>query len=151
MEQNRRIDRSLLAILAVVVVIAIATVVVALTMEEDRVAELPADSPERQVQTFVQAIQASDLDTAYDLTASGYRRDVSREQFGNRYRYRMDSPDDTRITIKETIVEGDRATVTLTLTTVYTNDLTIDEYDREERVALVREEGGWRLSRPPNL
>ena len=148
---GRGVDRSLVAILGVVVALVVATVVVALTVADDRGAEYPAGSPERRLQEYVAAIGDGDVDAAYDLMAADYRRDVTRTEFADRYRYLADGLDDTRIAIAESEVEGDRATITLAITTVYAEDLSYDEYEREDRVSLVREDGEWRLVRPPEL
>ena len=145
---GRGVDRSLVAILGVVVALVVATVVVALTVADERRAEYPVGSPERRLQEYVAAIGEGDVDAAYDLMAAEYRRDVSRVEFADRYRYLADRLDDTRIAIEESEVEGDRATITLAITTVYADDLSYDEYEREERVTLVREEGEWRLVQP---
>lgn len=148
---RRGVDVGVLLIAALALAIVAGALVLAARAGGETPPDYPADSPEARLRAYVEAVQAGDLPSAYGMLSEAYRREVGQVEFGDRFGY-VDPSGRTRIAIAERAVAGDRATLDLDVLTVYDEaGPGYSEFERRERVTLVREGGEWRLERPPAL
>lgn len=137
----------LLAGLAIVTLVAIAVIVAVALPDEP--ATYPAGSPEAAFQTFYQAWEAGDTDTAYAAMSSDVKRDITSDEYRQ-----MDSEqswqrdEDRRVVLLKSEVTGDRAVLDLRVDQFYQGGLGGDRYSYDRSVRLVREDGVWLIDEP---
>lgn len=137
----------LLAGLAIVTLVAIAVIVAVALPDEP--ATYPAGSPEAAFQTFYQAWEAGDTDTAYAAMSSDVKRDMTSDEYRQ-----MDSEqswqrdEDRRVVLLKSEVTGDRAVLDLRVDQFYQGGLGGDRYSYDRSVRLVREDGVWLIDEP---
>lgn len=129
--------RRVLGVIVVVAVLAIAGGAV-LASQRDATPLDPA-SPEGVVQTYLTAVLAGDDDAAL-ATFSEELRASCDTGFGT------SRSDATRVVLRDTTIDGDSATVVVTIQ-VSTDPF--DEYSYEERISLAAGAGGWEIDRIP--
>lgn len=139
-------ERSLVLIAGLTAVLIVVTIVLAFTLGDREPTTFDPGTPERAVQDYLQALDDGDFEAAYALLSSDYQRTVSLSDFleRERFQFRSDYGAD-RVTIDDVDINGETARLRLQLRYV-TGDG--DDYERQEDVALVRENGAWRLRSP---
>lgn len=135
-------ERVLAAVVGVLVLLAVGAGVLAASRD---VPQLDPASPEGVTQAFLQAAFDADEEAAAEHLSATSGCDVA----DVRQAY---LPDDVRVVVESTEVDGDRAVVTLVVTDVYGEGLFgSSEYEHTERARLAREDGAWRLTALPWL
>lgn len=138
-------DRTVLAIGGGVLAIVVLAVVVILAIGEPDVTEYPTDTPEGTVQRYLRAVYDGDEETARALLSDRVDDETGKDQFGPLY---CQQSDEHQVRIAD-VDEGDqRATVRLEIEDISGSGLGFDRYDWERSVALVFEDGGWRIDEP---
>ncbi|HEV2109598.1 MAG TPA: hypothetical protein VGR16_15160 [Thermomicrobiales bacterium] len=144
--RTRGPERSLVLIAGLTGLVVIVTIVLAFTLGDREPATFDPGTPERAVQDYLQALDDGDVEAAYALLASEYRRTTSLATFtnsgGQKYGYRQDAD---RVTVEDVDIDGETARLQLGLRFVADDG---DDYEQEIDVALVRESGAWRLRNP---
>lgn len=132
-------DRTLLGILAVIAVLVVVAVVVVFTRGAPQLHD--PGTPERAVQEYAAAVIDGDLDAAEDLLAPTSTDDC------------VESPvvsTDLRLTLIETRVHGETATVTVSIASGYSSGpFGGSGYEYEEAFQLERSGDGWLISSAP--
>jgi ketosteroid isomerase-like protein len=139
-------ERSLVLIAGLTAVLVVVTIVLAFTLGDREPTTFDPGTPERTVQDYLQALDDGDFEAAYALLSSDYQRTVSLSDFLERERFQFRSEYGAdRVTIDDVDVNGETARLRLQLRYVTSDG---DGYERQEDVALVRENGAWRLRNP---
>lgn len=144
-------DRSLLAIgggIAVLVVVAVIAVVVLGSRDAPA---FSADTPEGVVQRHLAAVEGEDYETAWGYLSEAVRSDVSVEEYRRAARdYGYWGIGSRRVLFDRSEVDGDRARVWLTVEEYYDGGPFGggDTYRSTREIALVREDGEWRIDDP---
>lgn len=142
--------RGIALIAGAVLLVAIAAVVVVLVFGSRGVASFPAGSPEAVFQRYYQAFADGDYDAAYDAFSRRVQQSVSREDYVSRASsgdlYVRETT--TRIRVGRVDVDGDRANLILVLDQYFGSGLTGSASSWERRIAMVRENGDWKIDEP---
>lgn len=123
-----------------------AAIAVALAERETTLAE---GTPEAAVQRFLNAVQDKDYVTAHGMLAADLGAKCPVEQFAGQGRFSGFQPlEDSRITLEETKVFDGTATVTVLVTTFYSNEpFGSSESSHFESYSLKKDAGGqWRFT-----
>jgi hypothetical protein len=108
--------------------------------------EFPEGTPERAIQDYVRAVRERDRETAYAFFSTAAQRDMSFEEFSSYVSGPSDPFENRRIRLKDSEVDGERATLTLVIESFDDGSLFDSKrYEYERTVALVREEGVWKI------
>jgi hypothetical protein len=118
------------------------TIVLAFALGDREAATFDAGTPERAVQDYLRAIDEGNLDAAYVLLSSEYRRTTSLADFTSRSRF-SSGPNADRVTVDDVEVNGDTARIRLQLR--YGD---VDGYESNQDVLLIHEDGAWHLRNP---
>jgi len=143
-------DRFLLAIVGGTALLVVVSVVLVLTVGRSRPAP-PADptSPAGVVQAYVEAVRAGDVEQART-----YLTDQARADFDDRNRtnsIRPTADDHVRIVVETVATTDTTADVNVTISRFYTRSdpFSSGTSHYDVRARLVREDGAWRISQPP--
>ena len=134
----------LLAAMAIglIALIAVAAVFVAV---RDPVTFDP-DTPEGVTQAYVVAVLDDDAEAAHALLTPELKLRCDVHEFEHGYYGREDS----RITLVQSAIDGDRATIDVKFTVTYDEGLFgYSESSQEETFKLTRSDGAWRISSAP--
>lgn len=143
-----RQDRFLLAILVGLAVLAVVAIV-AVVIAPPEATYLEESTPAAVVHNYVLALQNGDLDRAYNYLADLPGK-PTRSAFGSNYVVIGAATSRATLQIGDTVIDGDGATVDLTVSTGYGGILFLDlPYAAPSAARLVREGGEWRLIEMP--
>ncbi len=128
-------------------VLLVASVIVALT---ERESEFESGTPQATVQRFLQAVQASEFQGAYDMLAANLQENCSPERmFGSPSSYN-DRLQTNRITLEGTDTVGDATFVTLRIAEFRADGpFGSSERSHDQRYVLQLEGGDWRFVEYP--
>ena len=100
------------------------------------------------VQGYVEAVRAGDVERARSLLT---RQSLAAAEARNRSDYTPPGDDNVRIVFERGTIIGDTAEVKVTISRFYTRSdpFSSGTTHRDVTVHLVREEGAWRISQPP--
>jgi hypothetical protein len=148
----RGTDRFLLGIVVgAALLIVVGIVAVFVTSRTAALRPVDPDSPAGVVQAYVEALRAGDLDRAYGYLSRAAQASVSLDDYRRRA-YRPFVPDtaEQRVLVEPVTVGADTATVRVTISrfTARADPFSTSTYHQDTTVALVREDGAWRISRP---
>ena len=139
-------DRFLLGIVIGIGVLAVIALGL-FFMRQDTQAYLTTNTPEAVVHNYVLALTNSDYEKAY-----GYLADLEHKptyaEFRQSFFNRMVNPEGVGVDVGKSEVNGDEATVEITL--MYSSsDPFSNNYNNTDRAQLVRQNGEWKLSSMP--
>ena len=136
-------DRFLLGIVIGIGVLAVVALGL-FFMRQDTQVYLTTNTPEAVVHNYVLALTNSDYEKAY-----GYLADLEHKptyaEFRQSFFNRMVNPEGVGVDVGKSEVNGDEATVEITL--MYSSsDPFSNNYNNTDRAQLVRQNGEWKLS-----
>ncbi len=139
-------DRFLLGIVIGIGVLAVVALGL-FFMRQDTQVYLTTNTPEAVVHNYVLALTNSDYEKAY-----GYLADLEHKptyaEFRQSFFNRMVNPEGVGVDVGKSEVNGDEATVEITL--MYSSsDPFSNNYNNTDRAQLVRQNGEWKLSSMP--
>jgi hypothetical protein len=141
--------RGFIAILAGIAGLLVVTVVVVLLAGDRPPRTYPAGSPEAAYQAYVTAWQAGDDEAAYASFTTAVRAETPYADYHRQaieYRlYGQQPGTTTRVFIDAATVQGETATLQVTVETSVVSGLGANRYRSTLPVTLVREDGAWRL------
>lgn len=144
-------SRWLVAIATAVIVLILASVVVALVKPRGAAETFPEDVPEGVVQRFILAIQDQDYRLAHSYLSDELKESCPVEHLRTSVRWLVDGSRDRRIALldKEELSDG-RTQVRVRVTEVNVSPpFGVDERSHQQRYVLIREGGAWRFDEPP--
>lgn len=141
---HRGPGRGLLLVVLAAFAIAVAAIALVL-LRGDRQASFPSGSPEAAYQAYLTAWADGDRDATWDALSSSVRASWPKQEYLDAAAMKYSSPDDAAISIDRSTVNGDRATLRVTIERVYRNGLQSSRSRSSFDVRLVREEGAWRI------
>ncbi|MBM3945597.1 MAG: hypothetical protein FJ317_08955 [SAR202 cluster bacterium] len=133
---------------AFIVVLVIASIVIALT---EREAALTPGTPEEAVQRFLRSWEDRDYASAHAMLVSNLQADCPIEQFASQDQYRAFSRNDPRVTLEDTQVFDGTTTVTVRITDFYSNEpFGTSESSYTQSFTLKQDtDGAWRFTQYP--
>lgn len=144
-------NRSLFAIGAGVVALALITIMAVLLLGDRKAEEFAADTPEGAVQRYLAAYDAGDLDAAHAFFSADVRERMDRDA----YQRAVDSWGEgygtgasRSVLFDRTEGSGDRVELHLIVEEFYGDGLSGDTYRSPRELRLVREGGEWRIDEP---
>jgi hypothetical protein len=144
-------DRSLLLIGAGIVVLVVVAVIAVVALGSRAGPTFSADTPEGVVQRYLAAAEDQDHETAWGYLSADVQADMSLEEYRRTARdYGYYGEQTRRVLFDRSEVEGDRARVWLTVEEYYGGGPFGggETYRSERPIALVREDGAWRIDDP---
>lgn len=139
-------ERTVLAIGAGVVIIAIIAAAVALIVGEDDPATFPEGSPEAALQQYVEVVRSADRDAALALlTPAAQARVKDDDFFPNSF---CGETDGRRVRVTATTIDGENATVTLTIQESNSSVFDFDQYEYNQSVPMQQIDGRWLVDDP---
>jgi len=143
-----RPDRSLLLIGAGLLGVVVIAALIVVLLGSRQAAPFPADSPEGVVQRYLAAFEDGDYPAAYGYFSQGIRDGMDEDTYERSVRdfgYAFDGS--RRVLFDRTELDGDRATVHLTVEEYYSGGPfgAGDTYRSSRTITLVREDGAWRI------
>jgi hypothetical protein len=143
-----RSDRSLLLIGAGLLGVVVVAALIVVLLGSREAAPLPADSPEGVVQRYLAAFEDGDYPAAYGYFSQTIREgmdEATYERSVREFGYAYDVS--RRVLFDRTTLNGDRATVHLTVEEYYSGGPfgAGDTYRSSRMITLVREDGAWRI------
>lgn len=148
----RRTDRFLLGIVAGAVVLVVVGIgAVLATSRSATVRPVDPNSPVGVVQGYVDAVREGDLDRAYGYLSRVAQQSVPLDEYRRRsLRPFVNDSDEQRVLVEAVMVGTDTASVKVTISrfSARPNPFSAGTYHRDMTVSLVREDDGWRISRP---
>ncbi|MBX3088510.1 MAG: hypothetical protein KF742_08455 [Cryobacterium sp.] len=136
----RRVDRALIAVIVIILLIVVTAVIAVFASGSQ--ARLDPASPEFAVQKYSAAILDSDRDAAMEMVTSDLRNNCEPSSDAGNY--------SVRITLVSTKINGDRATVKVTLNINYGGGAYGgSDVSTPDTFTLVKEGGNWRVSTAP--
>ena len=108
-------------------------------------------TPDGTVRAYLEAIDTGRPERAWDLLGERQQAQLSRDEFIARATASHRSPREARITIDQTVVEGDTARVELSQTYTSTGPPIFGPSSSTNRITarLERQRGQWRITVPP--
>jgi hypothetical protein len=134
-----------LGIGAGVVAIVVVAAIVVLAIGSPDVEEYPADSPEGTIQRYLRAVADGDEEAARALLSERVNDQMSDDPFGRLF---CQPGEGHQVRVEDVDAGDQRATVTLEIENISGSGLDFDRYSYERQVALVFEEGGWKINEP---
>ncbi len=143
-------QRGFLTIIVGIVVLVVASVAIVLLAGQRPPREYPAGSPEATLQAYLVAWEAGDLEATYGSFSQGVRNQTSldeyrRQSFEHRSWSGPPNGPSRSVFIDRTTVNGDRATLQLTIEEVHVSGMTANRNRYGRVVLMVRESGAWRF------
>src|SRR5690606_25274056 len=111
----------------------------------------PADTPEGTVQRHLAAVEDEEYEAAWAHLSAAVRADLSLDQYRRAVRdYGYETGGSRRVLFDRAEVDGDRARVWLTIEEYYDGGPFggATTYRSTRDIALVREDGEWRIDEP---
>ncbi|MBX3068544.1 MAG: DUF4878 domain-containing protein [Cryobacterium sp.] len=140
MEQtNKRIDRSLIAILVVIAAVIVLAIVAVFASNQEIKAE--PGSPEFAIQNYSKAVMDGDQDTALKYLTSSQQENCDPNLDSMNY--------STRMTLVSTKITGDSAVVKVRIEISYDNGAFTDSSGTTDSFRLVKESGDWKIQQAP--
>lgn len=134
----------LLAAMAISLVALVAVAAVFVAIRDP--AEFDPDTPEGVVQAYLLAVLDDDVEAAYGLLTPELQARCDIDELGDRY-YQDEG---SRITLVESDIEGDRATIEVKFTAMYNEGpFGYSQSSYEETFRLTRSDGAWQISSAP--
>lgn len=147
-----RVDRFIVVVSAAVVLVLVLTVGSLALAQHRRPAPLPDTTPTGVVYHYLTALDREDYETAYAYLSSVTRAWVTLDDFRHRAPRppaRADAPA-TSVSLTNERVTGDRARVTVTVTTFTpAGPFGVNENTYSVDLDLVREGDAWKIDVPP--
>lgn len=143
-----RAERSVLIIGLSVLALVVVAVAAALALGSTGPSQFPAGSPEDTLQRYLQAIQDGRAEEAYDYLSLRAREQMPFRDFARSVAVVGQSPWEQRVRIDRTTVDGDRATLYLTIEHFSGAGIGFNRWTYERPVRLVREDGAWKIDEP---
>ena len=140
-----RMQRSILVLIGGVGALLVAGIVVALMAARQPEVAYPPESPEGTVATFLRLLQDGQVDQAYELVAMELDREAFHQRYGDW------SQRAHRVTLVRGSTTGDRATVTVDVSTFSGGAFGASDYTNRETFTLERRNGTWRITGPEYL
>jgi hypothetical protein len=136
-------ERTILAIGGGVLAVVLLAVAVVVIFGSADIEQYPPDTPPGTVQRYLNAMRERDYDTAESLLSERVLRDYP----GDEFRRMSFCPvqDDRRVRVIRTDEAESRATVVLSIEYVSGSGIRFERYSYEHTVALVRENGDWKI------
>jgi hypothetical protein len=106
----------------------------------------PAESPEAALQGYLHAWDASDTESAYGFLSEGARTRVPESEFREANRWSDDVP--VRVWIDDVSGVDERVTLAVTIESTDRTLLRTERHREEMRIAMVREDGVWKIDTP---
>jgi hypothetical protein len=134
-----------------VALVALVAVAIGVALAE-RETTLAAGTPEAAVQEFLKAVEDKDYVTAHGMLSADLRTKCPVEEFAGQGRFGgVQSLEDTRITLEESKVFDSTATVTVKVTTFYSNEpFGTSESSYSQPFTLKKDaDGQWRFTEYP--
>jgi hypothetical protein len=143
-------NRSLLVVAAAVVAVAALAIVVVFVSGGRGTASVAPDSPEGILQRYLAAWEDDDLATAHSLFSADVRSQMDLSEFE---RARDDwatytEAGDRRVLFDSTRIDGDEATVSVTVEQFSGDGLGGSTYRSARAIRMIREDGAWRIDEP---
>jgi hypothetical protein len=123
----------------------VAGIIVALVASRRTDTAYPANSPEGTVATYLRLLQNGQADQAYDLVAIDRDRQAFIRQYGDW------SQRTHRVTLVNSNTSGDRATVTVDLSTFSGGAFGASDTTNRQTFTLEQRGGKWRITGPDYL
>lgn len=144
-------DRSLLAIGCGVVILVVVAVIAVVFLGSRDAQPFAADTPEGVVQRHLAAVEDEDYETAWGYLSAAVQSDMMVEEYRRAARdYGYYGSASRRVLFDRSEVDGDRARVWLTVEEYYDGGPLsgANTYRSPREIALVREDGEWRIDDP---
>lgn len=144
-------DRSLLAIGVGIVVLVVVAVIAVVALGSREAPSFSADTPEGVVQRHLAAAEDEDYEAAWGYLSEAVQEDLTLEEYRRAARdYGYYGQQSRRVLFDRSEVDGDRARVWLTVEEYYGGGPFGggETYRSERQIALVREDGAWRIDDP---
>jgi hypothetical protein len=144
-------DRSLLIIGGGIVVLVIAAVIAVVALGSREGTAFSADTPEGVVQRHLAAVEDEDYEAAWGYLSTAVQSDLSVDEYRRAARdYGSWGVGSRRVLFDRSEVDGDRARVWLTIEEYYDGGPFggANTYRSTRDIALVREDGEWRIDDP---
>lgn len=144
-------DRSLLVIGGGIAVLVVVTVIAVVLLGSREAASFSADTPEGVVQRHLAAVEEEDYETAWGYLSADTQSELSLDEYRRAARdhgYYVGGS--RRVLFDRSEVDGDRARVWLTVEEYYDGGPFggATTYRSPREIALVREDGQWRIDDP---
>ena len=125
----------------------VASIIVALTIDEDTLQE---GTPEAIVQDFLKAVDAEELQVAHSFLAEDLRQDCPVERFFGDPFPRGDQLKDARITFEKTTMVNETAFVTVRISRFQgSGPFGASESSHDQQYTLRQQDGEWQFSQFP--
>ena len=148
----RGTDRFLLGIVVGAVILVVVGIgAVLLTSRTATARPVDPDSPVGVVQAYADAVRAGELDRAYSYLSRVAQEALPLDEYRRRsLRPFVGDTDEQRVLVEAVMVGTDTASVKVTISrfSARPSPFSAGTYHRDTTVYLVREDGGWRISRP---
>lgn len=132
---------------AFLVLLLVVSIIVALLDQEE---PLAAGTPEATVQQFLQATEAEDLSTSFNMLSVALQDECGLEEFGGRNYPSKNRFGDARVTLEKSQIVEDTAFVTVRISQFHSSGpFSTSESNFEQRYSLLREEGEWKFAEYP--
>lgn len=144
-------DRSLLLIGGGVAAIVVVAVLAVVLLGSSEARPFDADTPEGVVQRHLAAVEDADYETAWSYLSTAVQADLPMDEYRRVARdYGTSWVGSRRVLFDRSEVDGDRARVWLTVEEYYDGGPFGggDTYRSSREIALVREDGEWRIDDP---
>lgn len=133
---------------AVIAVLVVVSVLVAVLGNAGETTTFPEDTPEGVVQRYLQAVQDSETQVAYDYMGAALQEACSVQEFRDQTRWSADN--DNKVILEGTEVVGDQTIVTVRITQVRTEPpFAPSESSFQQEYNLEQQNGDWRFTEPP--
>jgi hypothetical protein len=108
-------------------------------------------SPVGVVESYLEALRAGDTDRAYSYLSRSAQGSIPRDRYLERFpRFNPPSETSTRMLIEPSSVEGDTATVKVTVSRFNSGGapFSTNTYHQDYTIRLIREDGAWKIAQP---
>jgi hypothetical protein len=129
--------------------LVVVAIVIVLLADRRQPQQFAVGSPEATVQTYLQAWDEGDLETAYSTFTQAARRRITLDDYAAASRFwRQSRGGDIReaVYIDRSTIDGSRATIYLIVETTYGSDLEVNTYRNQREITLELEDGAWRIA-----
>jgi hypothetical protein len=142
--------RGLWAIVVGVVGIAVISTAAVVLLAGRGPSTFPPDSPEAALQAYLEGFAAQDWETAYGSFSSDVQADVSYDEWVRAAEewVTYSGPQSRRVVVDDVEVDGNEATLYLTLEFAEGGGLGGSSYSYPTQVQMVREDGAWKIDQP---
>ncbi len=142
--------KPLLVLLAGAGLLLVVGMVVALIAARQPEASFPPNTPEATVTTYLRLLQNGQVDEAFAMTAleagPPFFENMTRERFHERFDAWSQSPH--RVTLLRSSVSGDKASVTVEISTFRPDLFPAADRTAQQTFTLTQREGSWVITGP---